>query len=340
MSKKDIAIYGSGAIGLDLGVHLIEAGHRVSFIARSETKTKLVSSGIIYQSVQQPRTVKPNQFFCTDDTSTLSSQDYVFLTIKADDLLEIAKCLEPLIGQDTVVISATNGIPPWYSYLQDRTIGRFLDNTGPRDEFLKHIPGEKIVGAAIERSVTRSNGNEVCHNSGSGYVIGELSHVVERRTLELKSVLEGAGLSADISDNIHRDIWLKLMGNIFVNPLSVLTEHTIGEMMNDPKVLSRATKMVEETLKVGLHLGVISANDFDMEALVTRCRGRLTNHETSMLRDYKNGNKIELHRIVEVVIMLAELPGVNIPVPEVKSVREDVLRKLGARQMKASRTGN
>ncbi len=336
MSKNSIAIYGAGAIGLDLGVHLIEAGHRVSFIARNETKSKLASGGIIYESQKQRRIFEPNQFFCTDDTSALDHQDYIFLTIKADDLLDIGKCLEPLIGQDTVVISATNGIPPWYSYLQDRTIGRFLNNTGPRDEFLNQVAGEKIVGAVIERSVTRTNGNEVSHNSGSGYVIGELSHVAEERTLELKSTLEGAGLSADISDNIHRDIWIKLMGNIFVNPLSVLTEKTIGGMMADPAVLSRATTMVEEALKVGLHLGVISENDFNMEALVTRCRGRLANHETSMLRDYKIGNKIELHRIVEVVIMLAELPGVDIPVPELKSVLEDVLRKIDARQIQKS----
>ena len=332
VDPKDITIYGPGAIGLDMAVHLIESGHNVTLIARGNTKEKLQEFGIKHTSCGESKTISPDRFNCADATLELKPQDYVFLTVKADALLDISTELPPLIDARTIVVSATNGIPPWYSYLQEDKLCRYLKQSAPREEFLSRVQANQIIGLIIERSVTREEGWKVFHNSGTGYLIGEPSHLTEDRTVALKILLEHAKLTARISDNIHRDIWIKLLGNIFVNPLSVITEQTIGEMMEQPEVKARATLLVNEALEVGLRLGVVTREDFSMEALIQRCEGRLAKHETSMLRDYKAGNQLELHRILEVVIMFADLPAMNYPVPALKSIRKDLLEKLSCRQ--------
>lgn len=332
MLSKSITIYGPGAIGLDMAVHLIEAGHNVTLIARRDTKAKLEEFGIRYTTAESSETISPDRFKCAESSRNLRPQDYVILTVKADALLDISKELPPLIGTRTIIVSATNGIPPWYSHLQEDTVCRYLKQSAPREQFLSCVPANQIIGLIIERSVTREDGWQVFHNSGTGYLIGELSHLNEGRTVALKNLLEHAKLTARISDNIHRDIWIKLLGNIFVNPLSVITEQTIGEMMEQPEVKARATLLVNEALEVGLRLGVVTREDFSMEALIQRCEGRLAKHETSMLRDYKAGNQLELHRILEVVIMFADLPAMNYPVPALKSIRKDLLEKLSCRQ--------
>lgn len=331
VNPKNITIYGPGAIGLDMAVHLIEAGHNVSLIARGETKSKLDGRGIEYSSAGNQISISSDRFRCTDLPRTLTKQDYVFLTVKADALLDIREELPHLIGEHTIIVSATNGIPPWYSYLQENTVGRYLKKSLPREQFLSCVPAAQIIGLVIERSVTREDGHRVFHNSGTGYVIGEPDHTTKERTIALKHLMEQAGLTAQISDNIHRNIWVKLLGNIFVNPLSVITEQTIGQMMEDPDVKARATVLVAEALEIGVRLGVLTHSDFSMDALVQRCEGRLAKHETSMLRDYKAGNQLELHRIVEVVIMFADLPDMNYPVPALRSIREDLLAKLTCR---------
>ncbi|MBY0546624.1 MAG: 2-dehydropantoate 2-reductase [Candidatus Obscuribacterales bacterium] len=332
VKPKSIAIYGPGAIGLDMSVHLIEAGHNVSLIARGETKSKLQGRGIEYSSSDNQISISPDRFACTDSPRTLTKQDYVILTVKADALLDIREELPHLIGDHTIIVSATNGIPPWYSYLQDDTVCRYLKKSLPREQFLSCVPAAQIIGLIIERSVTREDGYRVFHNSGTGYVIGEPDHTTKERTVALKALLEDAGFTVQISDNIHRDIWVKLLGNIFVNPLSVMTEQTIGQMMGNPEVKARAISLVEEALEIGVRLGVLTRNDFSMNALIQRCEGRLAKHETSMLRDYKSGNPLELHRILEVVIMFADLPDMSYPVPALKSIRADLLEKLACRQ--------
>lgn len=331
VNPKNITIYGPGAIGLDMAVHLIEAGHNVSLIARGETKSKLEDRGIEYSTAGKQISISSDRFACTDSPRTLTKQDYVILTVKADALLNIREELPNLIGEHTIIVSATNGIPPWYSYLQEDTVGRYLKKSLPREQFLSCVPAAQIIGLIIERSVTREEGYRVFHNSGTGYAIGEADHTTKERTVALKDLLEHAGLTAQISDNIHRDIWIKLLGNIFVNPLSVMTEQTIGQMMENPEVKARAKSLVEEALEIGVRLGVLRRSDFSMDALIERCEGRLAKHETSMLRDYKSGNQLELHRIIEVVIMFADLPDMNYPVPSLKAIRTDLLAKLACR---------
>lgn len=140
----DITIYGAGAIGLDLGVHLIEAGHKVTFIARHETLEALKKDGIKHESVSgQKRYIKPTDYTVRSEQEKAVAQDLVFLTTKVDSLLEISSHLPPLLKESTIVISATNGIPPWYSYLQANTIGRFVKNIEPREIFLRNINEKK-----------------------------------------------------------------------------------------------------------------------------------------------------------------------------------------------------
>jgi 2-dehydropantoate 2-reductase len=168
--------------------------------------------------------MKPSQYSVIEKTSDGDKQDIVFLTAKADNLLDISYQIPPLLKENTIVISATNGIPPWYSYLQNETIGRFSFNTKPRQIFINNVGAERIIGAVIERSVQRLGSCQILHSFGSGYRLGELDHKSSERLLFLQDILQKAHLSAIISNDIHRDIWLKLIGNVCLSPTSVIEE--------------------------------------------------------------------------------------------------------------------
>ncbi len=216
-SPLKCCVYGCGAIGLDLAVHLIKAGHAVTLVARGETFTALRDRGIEHVDSTGLRTeIKPGEFRLQQTETMEVVQDLVFLTVKADALTTIAHEVSPLLSEDSIVVSATNGIPPWYSYKQDGTIGRFLKDVSVREKFLRHIPAEHIIGATIERSASRSAPRTVSQTFGAGYVIGEPTHKVTDRLEKLRCLLEQSGLSARMSDNIHSCLAPKTLRRVFL----------------------------------------------------------------------------------------------------------------------------
>ncbi|MBX9668660.1 MAG: 2-dehydropantoate 2-reductase [Candidatus Obscuribacterales bacterium] len=327
-----VCIYGCGAIGLDLAVQLIKGGHAVTLIAKGETFKLLHDHGIEHIAQDGERTkITPDSYSVHETNTCRDSQDLIFLTVKADTLTTIAHDINPLLADDTIVVSATNGIPPWYSYQQDETIGRYLTNTSVREKFLEQVPARHIVGATVGRSASRSAPNAVSQTFGSGYVIGEPNHHMSERLHRLSEMLGGCGLTARMSDNIHRDIWLKLLGNVCVNPMSVLRECNIGELLSDQDTKQEMLDITREAELVGIKLGVIMPGDFNIERLVDFAKLNLAHHEPSMLQDFRRGAALEVHRIVEVVIMLSEEPGVDVPVDKLRSTHKRLLQKLETR---------
>jgi 2-dehydropantoate 2-reductase len=324
----DIAIYGAGAIGLDMGVHLIEAGHRVSLIARGSTLSTLNQLGIEHWDLNGRCRVLPKESFdCFSADEELLPQDIVFLTVKADALFDISENIARLLKGDTLVVSTTNGIPPWYSFLQNNTIGRHLRFTQGRNIFLDRIPGKQIIGAVIERSVNRRGPNQVVHSFGKGYCIGELDHTRTERLESLLALLNQAKLESRVSDDIHRDIYLKLIGNICVNPLSVLAEKNIGGLLSNPEIRKEMAEIAFEAEAVGLAIGVIKIGDFAFDRFISFMEINLAHHEPSMLQDFRCGKPLELRRILEVVIMLAGLKSVGVDVPHLQSLQERLASK-------------
>ena len=143
MEKSTVCIYGAGAIGLDLAWHVIRAGHAVTIIARDQTRETLERNGIKHMAFPAEKMIPPS-FRIVSNSAEAGVQRYIFLTTKVDALLEIAPDVTSLIGPQSLVISATNGIPPWFSHLQDDTIGRFTFPLEPRQTFLAAIPPDQL----------------------------------------------------------------------------------------------------------------------------------------------------------------------------------------------------
>src|SRR5262245_17008096 len=108
-----IAVYGAGAIGSYLGVRLHQAGAEVSLIARGEQLRAMRENGVTLKAEDETITVRP---FVTGDTRDAGTQDFVFIALKGHDLPKAAGDIARLMGPDTTLITAMNGIPYWYLY--------------------------------------------------------------------------------------------------------------------------------------------------------------------------------------------------------------------------------
>ncbi len=313
-------ILGAGAIGLDIGCQLISRGHHVSFVARGDTLLALRNNGIVcHGSDDAPALVDPGRFQCSDHAADLGSQDVVFLSVKSQSLLEVAEQLAPLLGVDTLVITATNGVPPWFSYGQ-ASIERHLLNTNTRDRFFRFVSPKNLLGSVVDRNVTSVSPAVIRRNAGRGLRIGELDHSLSPRLFQLRQAIQSEAFEIFPSEDIHRDIWHKLLVNVSLNPCSVVYERSIGEMMGDSEIAANIRNIVEEVHELGVLLGIVERGSFDVEAFFARFQNTRKNSFTSMYQDFSHGRPLELNRIVEVVLYLANLPTVNHKMPKLSAV--------------------
>lgn len=303
-----ICVYGAGAIGGYLGARLAGTPVDVSLVARGPHLQAMRLRGLTLLSGADRKTVAMH---CTDDPRTLGPQDYVILTLKAHSTPGILDDLQPLLGPDTAVVTAQNGILWWYFHafpgpLQDR----HLEAADPGGRIWRALGPERALGCVVYPSCEIVEPGVVRHIEGTRFMVGESDGSKSARVIALGEALTAAGLKAPVRGKIRDDIWFKLLGNATFNPVSVLTRATLEQMGRDPDVREVIRRMMTEAVAVATALGVSFAMDIEkrIDAAV-----EVGGHRTSMLQDFEQGRPLELDALVASVTEMGRLVGVLTP---------------------------
>jgi 2-dehydropantoate 2-reductase len=301
-------IVGAGAIGGWIGSGLAHAGCAVSVVARGATLAALQQQGLRLQSGNQTHTHAVN---ASNDPATLGVQDLVVIAVKAPAMLEVARHIAPLIGPDTVVLTAMNGVPWWFLQgFGGARQGTRLQSVDATGEIGAAIPASSIIGCVVHASCAQVEPGLVRHHFGNKLIIGEPSGQKTQRVLQLAALLERAGFEAAVSGQIQKDTWYKLWGNMTVNPVSALTGATTDLIMGDDLVRSFISSVMLEAREIGARIGIPIDQQPEDRHAVTRKLGAF---KTSMLQDVEAGRAVELDALVTVVKELGTLTGVPTP---------------------------
>ena len=303
-----IAIVGAGAIGAFLGAKLALSGENVYLIARGAHLQAMQTHGVRVKSPEGDFEAHPN---ATDDYESVGPVDFVFLTVKAHSLTEIAPQIAPLLGPETAVISAQNGIPWWYFHSHGGPFdGTAIESVDPGGVVAQAIDPSRIIGCIIYPSTVIVQPGVIEHIEGNRFSIGELDGTSSDRCKTLAAALIGAGLKAPIRSRIRHDLWVKLLGNVVFNPMSALTGATLEEMATHPETSAIARAVMAEADEVAIALGIHLPLTIDQRMDGARKVGA---HKTSMLQDLESGRPMELESVVGVVIELGEKLGLPMP---------------------------
>ena len=304
---NSVAIVGAGAIGAWLGDALDRAGWRVSLIARGQTLAELRSAGLRVSKGGKTRTSRPR----AGSPEEMGVQDFVILTVKAQILPALAPTLSPLLGPETVVISGTNGIPWWF--LQDfggPLTNRVLQSVDPERSQEQTFPRERALGSVVHASVRVESPANVRVVAADRLLLGAPDGSDSPQAASLVQALCEGGIVAQASNNIRRDVWTKLWGNMSINPLSALTRCDTAEMLANDDVQGLCIRMMDEMQLCGERL--------DLKMTITAAERigvaqRLGNFKTSMLADLEAGRPLELEPQLGAVVEIADLLGVSTP---------------------------
>ncbi|NKB60747.1 MAG: 2-dehydropantoate 2-reductase [Gammaproteobacteria bacterium] len=302
-----IAIYGAGAIGGYLGAMLKEAGADVSLIARGPHLAAIRANGLALKIGDKTIVNHPQ---ATDDPRELGEQDYVIVALKAHSVPNVVGQMQPLLGEDTAVVTAVNGVPWWYFYELDGSWGeRQLQSVDPGGKQWRGIGPERAIGCVVYPACEITEPGVIEHISGNRFSLGEPNGEKTERVQLLSKTLADAGLRAPIR-KIRDELWVKLWGNLTFNPLSALTHATLDVVATDPGTKSVARNMMAEAQQIGEKLGVRFPVDIEKRISGAAAVGK---HTTSMLQDLQLGRPMEIDALLTAVQELGRITEINTP---------------------------
>ena len=309
-----VCIYGAGAIGGWIGVHLAQTGHEISVVARGATLTALQQHGLQCVQSQAADSELTASVKVSANPADLGPQDLVIVAVKAPAMADVAKGIAPLLGPHTMVMTAMNGVPWWFF----QGFGGQLQNTSlntidPGGAIATAIPAHHVVGCVVHASCSLDAPGVVRHHFGQGLILGEPAEQkgeVSQRVAQLVADLQAAGFNASASAQIQKDVWYKLWGNMTVNPVSAFTGATTDLILKDDLVRGFVSSVMLEAKAIGEKIGIPIAQTPEDRHEVTKKLGAF---KTSMLQDVEAGKSVELDALVSAVRELGQLTQVNTP---------------------------
>jgi 2-dehydropantoate 2-reductase len=303
-----VCIYGAGAIGGYLGVQFALAGAEVSLVARGPHLEAMRANGLKLRIDDEERVARCR---CTSDPSELGPQDYVFISLKAHAVPGVVDAMQPLLGNDTGIVTAVNGIPYWYFYRHGGAWqGKTLESIDPGGRQWQVLKPERAIGCIVYPATEVVEPGVIQHRYGNKFPIGEPSGERTERVERLSELMNSAGMRAPVLENIRDEIWLKLWGNICFNPISALTHATLDVIASDPgtRAVAKAMMIEAQTIaeKLGVHFRV------DVERRINGA-GAVGQHKTSMLQDLERGRTMEIDPLVTVVQELGRITSTPTP---------------------------
>ena len=305
-----IAVVGLGAVGGLMAAKLAAAGHDVSALARGATLAAVRDRGVRLLMSGQESTAKVN---ATDDAAALGPQDLVIAALKGPTLASAAASMQPLLGPDTIVMPAMNGVPWWF--LQAAPAGvsitdRTLASVDPGARIGALLPLERVVGCVVHLTCASPEPGLIRHGFGDRLIVGEPAGGSSTRAERIAAALGEAGFTAEASTDIRHDIWYKLWGNMTMNPVSALTGAESHHIIDDPLVLQFMLGTMEEARAIGAQIGCAITQSGEERMTIARQLGAF---KTSMLQDSLAGRPLEIDALVSAVHEIGTRLGIAMP---------------------------
>ena len=305
-----ICIFGAGAIGGLMGAKLAAKGDvDVTFIARGPHLAAMRENGVKLISEGTEQIVHPR---CVESAEEAGPQDYVLVTLKAHSLPSAAKQMQPLLGPDTAIVSAVNGIPWWYFHgLGGAYEGRIVQSVDPEGQVSALLPPSRAIGCIVYPAAEVTAPGVIEHSYGDRFSLGEPDGSRSPRAQALSEALIAAGFKAPVRPKIRDELWVKLWGNMAFNPISALTTATLDVLTGDEGQRGVARAIMLEGQRVAEALGVRFAIDVDKRIAGAAEVGA---HKTSMLQDLERGRPMEIEALLGAVVELADWVGEAAPI--------------------------
>ena len=311
-------IVGLGAIGGLFAARLALAGHEVSALARGATLEAVRRDGLtLVDGMAGQEKSRRLAIDVADDPAALGPQDVVIVAVKTTALASVADSVASLLGPDTAVLSAMNGVPWWFFHGLAPELARLrLQSADPDGRIAQAIPAERIIACVTHLAAAAPAPGTVRSVAGNRLIIGEpAGGAATPRASAVVRAFRESGFEVEEAAVIQQEIWFKLWGNMTMNPISALTGATGDRILDDEYVRSFMSRCMVEAALIGERIGLPIDQEPEQRHAVTRKLGAF---KTSMLQDVTAGRPVELDALVASVMEIGR--QVAVPTPDIDAL--------------------
>lgn len=288
-----VAVYGVGGVGGYFGAQLARAGVEVRMIARGNHLRAIRDKGLCVTSPNGEMLVQPAM--ATDDPAEVGIVDVIILGVKAGQVRGVAESLAPMIGTDTFILPLQNGV---------EAASELVDVLGAR-----HVIG----GLCGIMSWVSGPGHIRTLGDVNFIRLGELDNVPSERVESLRSLLESAGIKAEIPEDVHEALWEKFLFVASIGGVGAVNRATFGVIRRDPECRRMLELAMREIFDLAISAGV-SLDGSVVDRTMAFVDKLPADGTTSLQRDIVAGRPSELDAWSGAVVRMAARTGVNVPV--------------------------
>jgi 2-dehydropantoate 2-reductase len=287
-----VAIVGVGAMGSLFACLLSRAGYSPWLLDNCQERVDAVKrDGIQVEGITGSHHVKINKI--TTRPEEVGAVDLLIIFVKAYDTGTVMKGIIPLVSDGTLVLTLQNG----------------LNNL----ERIAEVVGKgRAVGGITAYGATRLSHGHIRHAGVGETTIGPLKGEEIKEIGNIKHVLDTAGVTTSITEDIEGTIWGKLIINAAINPLTALTQLRNGEIIEHTELLDVQSRVVEESCAVAKAKGVTIHYRNPVEKVKDVCKATGSNR-SSMLQDILNGKRTEIDYINGAIVSEGKEYGIPTP---------------------------
>lgn len=302
-----ICVFGAGAIGGHVAARLALGGAETSVVARGAQLEAIRAKGLTIEAPDGRHTVQ----VAAGTAAELGPQDAVIVTVKAPSLPQVAEAIGPLLTPGTTVAFVMNGIPWWYFDSHGGPLeGRRLPAIDPGDRLRDTVGIGRTLGGVVYSACTVTEPGVIkVEHANNRVILGEVDGRDSPRAQAIADALTRGGISGEVTGEIRREVWTKLMGNLSQGPFTILSRQGMSGTLADPVVRAAIRRAMEEAMAVAAALGQPFAFDLDKRLASS---AKLA-HKPSILQDLELGRPMEVDALFRVPLELARMAGVETP---------------------------
>ncbi len=307
-----VCVFGAGAIGSHVAVRLLAAkADNISVVTRGAMLNAMRERGLTLHSGGKEIKARPET--ATDDPSTLPQQDLVIVTVKAHALSAAAAAIARLIAPQGCAVFLLNGIPWWWN--QGRPGGgATLPLLDPDGTLWNRVRPERALGCVVSGPTDIPEPGVIVHMGAFRLTLGEPDGSASPRLKAVSEMFRRGGIETEISNDLRRGVWLKLVNNASGNTIQALTRVDLKGLGTDPGLCELSIKVMRETLAVAASQGWDLRSEIDVEAAARRGKA---GQRTSMLQDALKGRPMEVEALLGQIQAFAREKNIAVPTIDV-----------------------
>jgi 2-dehydropantoate 2-reductase len=286
-----IAVMGPGGVGGYFGARLAATNHDVTFVARGAHLEAMRQGGLRLDS-EIGELALPVKV--TAHAREIAAADAILFAVKLGDTEAAAEQLQELVAGGATVFTFQNGVE------SAERIGRVL--------------GAQNVVAGVARISAQIAAPGVITQRGklANLEFGEADAAPSPRTTAFLEACKGAGISASLSADMTRTLWLKFAMLAPMSGLTALTRGPIGPVRADPHARQLLEAAVREVVALGMAEGV-RLEPADADAVIKAIDGLHPAIMASMCHDLLAQKKLEIAGLSGAVVRRGRARGVAVP---------------------------